>query len=324
MNTQQKKMPDRKILVVHHKADNDGILSAALIANYLLTNKHNKIETWGVDYDDLNNLWKQGTDAMTEKFGKYFSVFMTDMSFNDPEAMVWLHQNIDNLYWFDHHKPIIEESKNKFDDIQGIRNTKQSALMCVYQFIYNPELKNVPEVIQMLSDYDSWQWVEKGYDKDYIMAFNTGYTFISELNINFWLDNIEDILNNKDKNLNAKALEKGNVIEQFMLQKNKKMLKECDKNWLVDGRKCVVVFQNDRTYSHMFESLKDTDIEQGVAFKRLENGQWKVGLYNINETTDFDCGEYLKEKYNGGGHKGAAGCIISEEKFVEILKNKSL
>lgn len=315
---------DKKILVIHHKSDNDGILSAALITNYLLSNNHNKIHLWGVDYDDLNNLWKEGTEAMIKKFGGCFGVLMTDMSFNDPNAMIWMKENIDNFYWFDHHKPIIDESKGKFDDIPGIRNTQQSAILCVYQFIYDPGLKRVPTVLQTLSDYDCWQWVNKNYEESYIMAFNTGYTFISKLDVNFWLGHLEYILEGKDKTLNKEALEKGQIIEQYNSEKYEKILKNSDKSWLVNNEKTVVVFTSDSTWSNLFKSLRDTDVKHAVSFKRLESGEWKVGLYNINDSDTFDCGLYLKENYNGGGHKGAAGCIISEEQMLEIIKNKSM
>ena len=32
----------------------------------------------------------------------------------------------------------------------------------------------------------------------------------------------------------------------------------------------------------------------------------------------------LKEKYKGGGHQGAAGCQVTEEQFIEILKNRRI
>lgn len=323
MNNNQRKPGVKDVLVIHHKSDNDGILSAALIINYLFSNKHNRIHTWGVDYDELNNLWKQGVEAMTEKFQKYDGIFITDMSFNDPAAMQWMHDNVDNLYWFDHHKPIIEASKDKFDDIQGIRNTEQSAILCVYQFIYDPELTHVPKILQELSDYDSWQWVNKDYEEDYIMAVNTGFTFLSNLSINFWLQNIDNILTENYKQLHKDALDKGKTIEKYTSEKYERMLKISDKTWNAGGEKAVVVF-GDNARTSIYKSLRNTDVVHGISFKRLENGNWKVGLYNINDDCEFDCGQYLKEKYQGGGHKGAAGCVIEEDKFIEILKNKSL
>ena len=74
----------------------------------------------------------------------------------------------------------------------------------------------------------------------------------------------------------------------------------------------------------MFKCLKGTDIRHGLVFKHHPNGNWVLSMYNINDDEEFHCGEFLKEKYNGGGHKGAAGCTLTQEQFIEILKNKRI
>lgn len=71
--------------------------------------------------------------------------------------------------------------------------------------------------------------------------------------------------------------------------------------------------------SMTFESVKD-EYDNGIVFKHLKDGKWTMSLYNMKSEDTFDCGAYLKEKYNGGGHKGAAGCTITQEKFFELLK----
>ena len=73
----------------------------------------------------------------------------------------------------------------------------------------------------------------------------------------------------------------------------------------------------------MFKTVKDK-IKNGIVFKRLKDGNWGISLYNANLDDTFHCGEYLKNKYNGGGHLGAAGCQISEEQFIEILKTHEI
>jgi nanoRNase/pAp phosphatase (c-di-AMP/oligoRNAs hydrolase) len=49
-----------------------------------------------------------------------------------------------------------------------------------------------------------------------------------------------------------------------------------------------------------------------------------MSLYNIYDNDNFNCGTYLKENYNGGGHVGAAGCTITNTKFIKILKTKKI
>ena len=84
------------------------------------------------------------------------------------------------------------------------------------------------------------------------------------------------------------------------------------------------IFHQGATNSTMFKSLKKTNISQGLVFKHSPNGNWVLSMYNINDDHWFHCGEFLKERYNGGGHKGAAGCTLSQEQFINILQRKQL
>ena len=47
-------------------------------------------------------------------------------------------------------------------------------------------------------------------------------------------------------------------------------------------------------------------------------------MYNVIDNHEFHCGTYLKNKYGGGGHEGAAGATISIDTFINILKTKSI
>lgn len=322
MRKNMNKQETKNILIVHHKSDNDGLLSASLIS-YYLSSKGISVDTWGVEYDELNRLWNSGEDDMSNRFLGYDGVYMTDISFNSTKAMLWMRDNISNLFWFDHHKPIIDASREQFDNIPGIRNTQQSAIMCVYQYFYDSELSNVPQIIQELSDYDSWQWVKKDYyTEKYITSINTGFTELSELSLDFWLHNIERILSN-NRGLHDEALHVGQIVERYRVRHYKRLLNQSDREWLVDGRKAIVLF-GENVGSTAYRSVRNTGIEIGVSIMRMRDGRWKISICDINDSDVFDCGSYLREHYEGGGHRGAAGCIVSEETFINILKNRQL
>ena len=74
----------------------------------------------------------------------------------------------------------------------------------------------------------------------------------------------------------------------------------------------------------MFKELRNGNNQNGIVFKRTPTGDWTVSLYNVNDWDDFHCGEYLKNKYKGGGHLGAAGATISQAKFIKMLKTKEI
>ena len=86
--------------------------------------------------------------------------------------------------------------------------------------------------------------------------------------------------------------------------------------------KACAIFHQGATNSTMFKCLKNKGINHGLVFKHSPNGNWVMSMYNINEDECTHCGEFLKKKYNGGGHKGAAGCTFTEAQFIKILNNK--
>ena len=101
-----------------------------------------------------------------------------------------------------------------------------------------------------------------------------------------------------------------------------------DNTWtlaLEDGtiKTASALFLQGASNSTMFKTCPE-NIQHGIVFKRQPNSNWTFSLDNVRNDSDFHCGEFLKKKYNGGGHPGAAGCTITEEQFINILKNKQI
>ena len=118
----------------------------------------------------------------------------------------------------------------------------------------------------------------------------------------------------------------GKIIQKYERQKNKKIITDYgDGDWFIENtnRKCIVLFIQGQTSSIMFDSVKHL-YSNAAVFKRTPTGDWIMSLYNTNKNDNFHCGEYLKEKYNGGGHQGASGCTLSESKFLKMLKTKTI
>ena len=129
-----------KYLLIYHKEDNDGVFSGAIIYDYLLNElkiKPNQIRLLGTDYKDLANFAIANTPEDLNK--EYKTIIMTDISFNDPAYMKALYDVFeDNFIWCDHHAPIIKSSfEYRFDACPGVRNTTKSAILCVYEYLYD-------------------------------------------------------------------------------------------------------------------------------------------------------------------------------------------
>lgn len=351
-----------KYLLIYHEEDNDGVFSGAIFYDYLLNNlKIDKkdIHLLGATYNSLNDFIKW--HPINEIQNEYESIIMTDISFNDATYMKQLYDLYgDKFIWCDHHKPIIDESyKQKFDLCPGVRNTQKSAILCVYEFLYdalNEKYNQIniekpiddccrefPEFFRILSGWDSWSWDNEGFSKDWVRNVNKGTTIEFNLDFNTIYNVIRYIIGIYHNGLDIRY-ENDLINNMYKLGKQlndydditmENIIKTSgDKNWKVrvededKGRplyiKACAIFHQGATNSLMFQSLKKSGVEVGLVFKHCPDSKWVLSMYNVRDEYWLHCGEFLKERYNGGGHKGAAGCTLTEEQFINILQKREL
>lgn len=313
-------------LIIYHKEDNDGLFSMAIIYNYLIKEKNinkDNIKLFGADYNDLDKL---SLDDDIIKNSTH--IYISDVSFDTVEKMIKLKEMFgDNLVWIDHHKPMIDNSISKgFDDIKGIRDTKHSALYNAFKYLYPTH--NIPELFKLLSAWDSWSYDAEGIDFDLCKYINIGVNNIYNLNPDFIINYVYLLIYIYNDYINPPDIDELYEIGKFeakildrTYENNVKAYG--DFSWTVNGRTACAMFIQGPSNSQMFKVCKDK-VQNGIVFKRLPDSNWALSLYNTDNQHDFHCGEYLKKHFNGGGHEGAAGCQISEELFINILKQKKI
>ena len=313
-------------LIIYHKEDNDGLFSMAIIYNYLIIEKNinkDSIKLFGADYNDLDKL---SLDDDIIKSSTH--IYISDVSFDTVEKMMQLKEMFgDNLVWIDHHKPMIDNSISKgFDDIKGIRDTKHSALYNAFKYLYPTH--NIPELFKLLSAWDSWSYDAEGIDFDLCKYINIGVNNIYNLNPDFIINYVYLLIYIYNDYINPPDIDELYEIGKFeakildrTYENNVKAYG--DFSWAVNGRTACAMFIQGPSNSQMFKVCKDK-VQNGIVFKRLPDSNWALSLYNTDNQHDFHCGEYLKKHFNGGGHEGAAGCQISEELFINILKQKKI
>lgn len=320
----------KKVLIIYHKEDNDGVFSAAIAAEYV-DNEDTKVDFIPADYALL-----AGFDEDTVKHWAhaYDSIIMVDVSFNDTSKMKLLAKEAGSKFiWIDHHAPIIKASfgKDGFANINGERSTDRSALLLTWKFFYDPLDEKylngkAPYIFRILSAWDSFTFEQAGIDKDFAYDVNSGVTNYYKLNLESVRKFVHGLIKHGENAADSTYfMEIGHTINQARKWSMKNMVESTgDFSWNVDGvRKAVAVFLNMPTSSLDFISAKGL-ADNAVVFKHQSSGKWTVSLYNVNEGDAFHCGEYLKAKYNGGGHQGAAGCTLSEEQFIKVLNSRSI
>lgn len=329
-------MDDKKYLVFYHIEDNDGLFSAAIVYNYLtheLNVSSDNITMSGVTYDILAKRYTEQTsiDALCNT---YDVLVMTDISFNSIKTMKYLYQYYqENFIWIDHHLPIIQASAiNGFDKAPGIRDHYRSAILNAYRYFYDEldikySSKECPELLRILSAWDSFSYECEGYELDYVRNVNKGVTFNYNLELNKIIKLVYELIyNNRRVQING-LYKLGDVLNTYDDEQAANQLKQYgDADWYIDGRRAVMIMFQGPSNSQMFKYAKKLfgkDIKNGIVLK-YNKENWTLSLYNVSEKDEFHCGEYLKKHYKGGGHKGAAGCTLSHKQFDKIFKQKTL
>ena len=347
----------KKYLIIYHKEDNDGVFSGALFYDYLINRMGCKLEDLCFIGADYNILAEFSRDNKVEDLHKDFEhLIMTDISFNDVSYMKKLWKEFGNDFiWCDHHAPIIKASfENKFSDVPGIRDTNRSAILNVWKFLYDQfdeayNERKVPELLRILSGWDSWTYEREGYEFEYVRNINKAVTVNYELKLGEARKLVHDLyvvyVEHQPSGKMSEVFKDGSLIEQ--LHETGKKLNEYDDQvmrdiikksgdctwklsiWNEDKQKfsyrnACAIFHQGQSNSTFFKSLIDTNCQNGIVFKHQPNGNWVVSLYNVKDDDSFHCGEFMKRSYKGGGHAGAAGCTLTEAQFIKVLKSKIL
>lgn len=327
-----------KYLIIYHEEDNDGLFSCAISKCYLINEKHideSNIDLYGTTYSKLSELYIKGLDTF---LNKYNNIIMCDISFNEHEAMKYLHNKFpNNFVWNDHHLAAIKQSiKYKYDNINGIRDTSRSALLQTYKYFYDifdEDYNTIPNkklyLFKVLSAFDNFNWEKYSYNKEQVLLINKAINFLFNLNINLIYDLVYEIIYKNKEIDDDKLLYYGNILFKYdKIQYNNIIKNYGDLEWhVLDGdtkRSACAIFYSNVSSTIMFESLLGK-IDNGIVFKRNKNNTWTLSLYNIDKNDTFNCGVFLNKKYKkGGGHIGAAGCTLSDTQFKKMLKNKTI
>lgn len=384
----------KRILVVYHNEDADGLVSAAITWGYLkgldetnLADNVNKagdinyfiadlckvketdnllengdtVDFLGANYAQLSDMVLKvgGCDKFVAKWKrKYDSIIMVDISFNEFDVMLSLYNKYkEKFLWIDHHKAVIDASfELGFNKAQGLRETCTSALMLTYHWFYGTYKMNSLQqsmeeshiLLRNLAGYDSWQ------PENHLVAsletalcFTRGFEQYTKLELPRVIDLIAPVLFLDVNNYIVSDIDDMiNVLEDtvcdiqnigFNIVDTQKMMWKRAADLFGDStfsiynknnkkERTLVLFIQATGSSMMFDFLKGTQTKHVCVFKRMptmcKDKQWAISLYNVNDDDEMHVGRYLKERWGGGGHKGAGGATISQEAFDRIMEEK--
>lgn len=337
------------IHIIYHKEDNDGVFSAA-IASHSLKDRCKRLDLIPVTYTEINKLTDTCVtmkNLLDDDDNDLLIMLDVSMTPDNMEKVYQVWKN--NFIWCDHHRPIILASHQKpytFGNCPGYHDRiDQSALIATYKYfngmIDDGDISELPYLLQALGVYDSWTHKLRGFDFDLINHINYAITYDTHLSVDYVLQDLGFFMSPDCDGEFCKSLAKyGESIEKMKIADVRNILENnADFSWKVsDDRNAVAFFSNIRYNTAIYKTalsqvLEDPSSTVGnanckniIVFSNDINFPDKVtmSLYNVDDTDKFDCGAYLKEKYNGGGHVGAAGCVLTSSKAKAIMENHAI
>lgn len=307
----------KKILIIYHSADFDGVMSCLICRRYFQQYKSTydptiSIKLLGWNYgDELPNIGNLCSE--------YDLIYAVDISF--PAEIMEVLAGTGKFYWIDHHITAIQDSeKHGYTNCPGLREIGTAACELTWRFLYNDV--PAPTLVQYLGAWDvfnkdRFDW--EGIVNPIQMACSERYGLIPQK----WYKEIETLLSNDEQLLNT-LIHDGQVIYRYTQRRAEAYVKRYGFEVLVAGRFKGICLLNATFGSTQFNSIL-SNYDCCIVANRKSSDMYGISIYIEPERTiDFNAGDYLKEHYNGGGHKNAAGGFLSFEQFTELVYNQKI
>ena len=263
--------------------DHDGRCAAYVVAKYF--DNFNRNDFFEVNYSD-----KLHIDDLEKEV-----VIFVDYSFTENTCHIidQLEKQKCYIVWIDHHKSSMEIA-DAYKHIKGIRNTSLSGAALAWCYYYNDSdienIKDMPEFIKYIDDYDRWQY-KFGNITDYVKLGIEAHPY--DFNDDIWrLLDTEDYLD--------EVIKDGKVISKYMENNNKYYTELWGYETTIDGIKAIAV--NRKSNSLLFGDLLDT-YPIGISFA-FDGSKYVYTLFTKDD--NIDCSK-IAAKFGGGCQKAAAG-----------------
>jgi hypothetical protein len=301
--------------ILFHSADFDGHCSGAIV-NSAIKKMHQKIELKPINYGQ----------KVPSKIKDGDFVYIVDFSFPMDE-MIALNERV-MLLWIDHHKSAIDDYHKEIlnegkTPINGYLIDGKSACELAWEYFYESK---IPYGITLLGIYDTWRKEESPLDfpqdlnfwEDQVIPFQYGLKLIEDTrphkNMEIW----EKVFESSPDFINE-TVKLGRTLLKYDYVQNRISCSSYSFTALFEGYTAIVI--NRIGGSMLFDSVWD-ESKYDIMIPYSYNGNhYKFSLYTTNPNIDVSV---LAKRYQGGGHRGAAGFewYRDEMPFIQIGMKK--
>lgn len=302
-------------VIIYHRVDFDGVFSACIAEKWINENPgYSSYELFGYTYGD------EIPEPESWANNGYNSVIMVDISF--PSEYMNKYRNLwksgvySEFIWIDHHITAIQDSINYgYSDIPGIRGLDFAACEYSWKYFYSDTF--VPDIIQLLSAYDIWN--KDRFDwGNFVLPIQYALKAMYGVNQVAISNEFNKLIWSSPEELESIILS-GKLIFKYLERAWKSAVKVYSFDITVAGRYKGIAMMSSEFSSNIFSSVMDK-YDVFCVVNRRDFGKYNCSLYiEPGRIESFNAGEYLKENYGGGGHRGAAGCMLNQIQFDRLI-----
>jgi hypothetical protein len=295
----------KKVAIFYHNADLDGKLSGSICYEHLRKK--------GFDIDLIP--WDYHFKLTNFNRDQYEQIWIVDLSI--PELLSYYD---DRIVWIDHHKSAIEKYSNQFNGlrIDGIAACRLCWAYFYAQFI--PNYKNdfddivEPTFVRLAGEYD----VFEDKESDYHFFLNFAISHKDFFEIKELYRRYSSIMMDDEELINgcefSELFDEGEKILEYIYSVG---TRSAPLTIEVDGKKFRAINTNISS-SLIFKSLQTSNYYGMCVFHRIRSDGIKMSFYaNPGSLNDMS---QVAKKFGGGGHRGAAGCVMSVSEFYKQVK----
>lgn len=302
--------------IVYHRTDFDGICAYA-VARKALERDGFLVTPYPFTYGD------QEPDA--QDLSHYDHVAVLDVCLA-PETMRSLlamtrFDGVFSVVWIDHHRTAIRASvKEGFSLMKGYRQ-EEGAAACELAWSYYNGSASAPKAIQLLAahdihDKDRLPW------EDEVEPYQYGMRDAYALRAEEFVRDYDLIMHDED--FTRRMIGTGSVILRYSRESGERGVGTYGFPVTVSGTHRGLCCLTNAFGSLPFESqMRQDGIPLAVCANRVTPDRYRVSVYAPGECP-LDLGEYMKEHYGGGGHRGAASGTLNLEQFVTLVTRQTL
>ena len=296
----------KKAIIIYHSADCDGLCSQAVIRRGIKEMGYQQVDLLGYH-----------NDAQLPDLSSYEMVYAADVCL--PFELMKALYNDGRLVWIDHHATSIDASvKYGFNDAFGATAIGKGACELCWKYFF-PDTP-LPKFVALLSAYDVFDKNRFPWESETLpFQFGVRNAFGNDLNAFY------DAIENLDE-LDAELLIRdGRSIVSYIRRQGLRS----GRNYgfvvtLDDGTEALCALTTEFGSIPLQEAAAERELKVIIDCNRISVNQYKISAFAASGESPIHLGEYLRLKYNGGGHHDAAGCVINLEQFITLITDCKL